>query len=152
MIVSASLNTPHEKNPGRQKSTGHRLSVPTPAARKQSGMPPLPPNLSKAPLKSSSSYSRKLSNGDDPMAKAMKPGTNPNGYPPPSKSSSQSGGSYHHHHHHRNKSRNMKSSSGPVHPKSGASNAIIGGINVNNLIPPPPPPTSAPGPAWHIGF
>lgn len=127
-------------------NSGHRLSVPTPAALKQSGMPPLPPHLSAS---KSSSYAS--SNGSETPTHTKS--NLPNGYSPSSSSqsapSSSPVGSFAHH---RGKNRHSQSSprasTGPVQPGNGAASAIIGGIPVNTLIPPPPPPTDEPGPAF----
>lgn len=128
---------------------GRRLSVPTPAALKQSGMPPLPPHLV------SSTHS--TPNG---ATKSTLNSNTPNGYVtssvvPPTGASNPSSGppSYRHY---RGAPPNGPSSytnhqapntRGQSNSTAASSGPIIGGVPVGNLIPPPPPPTASQGTA-----
>jgi hypothetical protein len=133
-----------------------RLSVPTPGALKQSGMPPLPNHLS-----SGSHGVHMHGNMLNGPGKGGPPGPPQNGYSTPSGSS----GNYHHLY------RNPGSSPAVYPPQqsrmggggsnssnssqSNSSRLIVGGVPVGNLLPlppPPPPPSNQPGPAFGHRF
>jgi hypothetical protein len=111
---------------------GHRKAKLEESREKSRTIPtPVPTPL----FATTSSYSNKK---DEPVKAS---GKTANGYSSSSNSNVQ---------HYRSKSRNVNNSSripntGPAQPNNGT--AIIGGVNVNNLIPPPPPPSLEPGPA-----
>lgn len=146
MTYARSANVPPPPPPpppgGPPPSMGHRLSVPTPAALKQSGMPPLP-------LLSHQSSHSTTPNG------ATKSSSAPNGYV--SSSSSSQSSSYNRHYrgtpngpspytnHQHTNSRTQSSSSSSTSSSTSSQGPIIGGVPVGNLIPPPPPPTATQG-------
>lgn len=141
---TSSLAPKHPMPIGNQK----RLSFPTPGALKQSGMPPLPPPHSSKPPMS-------LNNSSMLMKTTTSAGIAPNGYssaPLSSGCSPHVGPAFHHYRNQptQNSSRGISLTGNPMQSSNGgpSSNAIIGGIPVNNLIPPPPPPSSQPGPAF----
>ncbi|CAL8093955.1 unnamed protein product [Orchesella dallaii] len=141
-------------------SVGHRLSVPTPAALKQSGMPPLPSHLSSSPMHSNSVTVSTPNGASKPIMNST-----PNGYSS-NTGMPQCGASYRHYrgsssngpsnynHHQQNRSMLTSGPSNSSAVNSSTSGPIIGGVPVGNLIPPPPPPTSqgTAGPAFGNRF
>jgi len=143
----------HNKMPSLHPAP-KRLSVPTPGAKKQSGMPPLPPPVLQSNKPTSNGYVSPSTN--DKFSFKQYPNSSPTAPPqlsygpPPSArniptNSGRSGSN-------RSSHPNKSSSCSRRSPVVTAPPRIVGGVPLTNLIPPPPPPSSSPGPAYDRRF